>query len=218
MRRWLIPLLVLAFVTPGLVGAGDTENVIAKIRARYGKAKDFTADFDQVTTLVQLGGQKKTATGTLAIARPNKMHWVYKTPTRKEIISDGATLAVYYVDEKKVYLSSTQATYDISTPVRLLSGEVNVSEVFTPELLPDADGRARLKLTPKKPAGYKFMILHWSREKQLIDILETEDDYGNRTVMNLSNQKFNVGLPDSYFSYTPIPGVQIIEAPMMDLH
>jgi len=216
MRKWLIGLLVLALIAPVLVRASDTDDLIAKVRARYGKAKDFTADFEQVTMLVQLGGQKKTATGTLAIARPNKMHWVFKTPTKKEIISDGSSLAIYYVEEKKVYLTSTQGMFDIAMPVRILHGEINVNDVFTPELLPDADGRARLKLTPKKPAGYKYMIIHWSREKSLVEILESEDAYGNRTLLTLSNQKFNVGLPDSYFSFTPTPDVQIIDAPMMD--
>ncbi len=216
MRKWL-PLLVLALVLPALVGADSVDNLLGKIRGRYGKAKDFTADFKQVTILVQLGGQKKNASGAMAIARPNKMHWVFQTPTKKEIISDGTSLAVYYADEKKVYLGSVQGVFDINAPARILSGEIDIRDMYTPELMPDADGRARLKLTPKKPTSYKYMILHWNQGQSLVEMLETEDTYGNRTVMTLTNQKFNVGLPDSFFVYTPIPGVQIIDAPMMDL-
>lgn len=216
MKKRLSICLIIALLAASLAVAGELETLTAKVKAHYGEVKDFTTDFAQVTTLRQMGGREKKASGTIYLKRPNKMKWVYKTPTQREIISDGNTLAMYMVEEKKVYLSQTKGPYDITEPMRILSGELEASDRLDSTLLEDEGGRARIKLTPKQAAAYKHLIVHIGRESNLVEIIESEDAYGNITKLTLSNQRFNTGLTDSLFVYVPQEGVEIIDAPMND--
>jgi len=211
-----VVLIALALLLPLAATAGDLEDLIAGVRAHYSKAKDLTVDFEQIATLKTMGGQVRKAYGTIYLKQPDKLRWVYTKPTPKEIISDGNTLVLYYAEEKKAYLSPVKKEFDISTPVSILTGKIDLKKTFTPELLDDENGLARVKLTPKKPAGYQYLIMHINRNGFSIKAIESVDAYGNVTLIKLSNPRFNTGIPDSRFVFTPIEGVEIIDAPMMD--
>ncbi|NLH49809.1 MAG: outer membrane lipoprotein carrier protein LolA [Myxococcales bacterium] len=215
MFPWTILLLLAALLAPA--AADPLTDLIGGIQARYGKAKDLTVDFVQTTVVKQLGNREKRADGVIYLARPDKMRWVYKTAPAKEIITDGTSLVILYVEEKKAYLSKSQGGYNIALPMSILSGEVDVKTQYTPELLPDEGGKARLKLTPKKPLGFNYLVLHINRQGFLVERIDTVDAYGNLNKIELKNPRFNTGLSTGLFSYAPKPGIEIIDAPMMDL-
>ncbi len=68
--------------------------VARALQARYDKVRDFAADFVQTYR----GGVLKTKTqerGTLTVKKPGKMRWVYTSPDRKELVSDGTKMYWY---------------------------------------------------------------------------------------------------------------------------
>lgn len=216
--RKLFPVFILLFflVLAAPAAADPLTDLVGGIQARYGKAKDLTVDFAQTTTVKQLGNREKRADGIIYFARPDKMKWVYKTAPAKEILTDGSSLVILYVEEKKAYLSKSQGGYNIALPMSILSGNVDVKTQYTPELLPDEGGKARLKLTPKKPLGFTYLVLSIDKQGFLVERIDTVDAYGNVTKIQLKNPRFNTGLSHGMFTYTPKPGVEIIDAPMME--
>jgi outer membrane lipoprotein carrier protein len=217
MRFWTAVCLCVAILCPALAWGDEVATLIAGIQGKYGKAKDLTVDFEQVVVVKQMGNREQRASGTIYFARPNKMRWVYKSSPAKEIISDGTSLVLYYVEEKKAYLRKTAGNYNIGLPMAVLAGDVDVKTQYTPELLADENGVARLKLTPKKPLGFDYLVLRVNRQTSLVEGAETVDAYGNVTKLTLKNPRFNGGLASGLFTFTPKPGVEVIDSPMMEL-
>ncbi len=211
---WCAFLLVLVLAAPA--AADPIGDLIGGVAARYGQAKNMMIDFEQVAIVKQLGGREKKANGTIYFARPNKIRWVYKSAPAKEIISDGTSLVVYYVEEKKAYLDKAGRAFNISEPVKLLTGEIDVKTLYAAELLGEEDGAARLKLTPKKAMGFAYLVLHINKQGFFVQRVDTVDAYGNLTKLYLKNPRFNTKLPAGTFVFTPREGVEIIDAPMMD--
>jgi outer membrane lipoprotein carrier protein len=211
-------LFVLAAMAAGAAfaatsAADDVATLIAGIQGRYGKAKDLTVDFEQTGTVKQMGAHVQKASGVIYFARPNKMRWVYKSAPAKEIVTDGGSLVIYYADEGKAYLKKAGGEFNVGLPMAVLAGNVDVKTQWTPELLADEDGRARLKLTPKTPMGFAYLTLSINRQSFLIERLETVDAYGNVTKTALKNPRFNTKLPESTFTFVPKEGVEIIDMP-----
>lgn len=217
MRRTLLSIIVFALlVAPALGLAGELEDVLAGIQKKYGKAKDLVFDFSQTTKLAQMGGIERTASGRIYLAPPNKLRWVYETPTKKEIISDGATLVMVNEEEKKAYVTKVGGQFDIRQPLAILTGQVDLCNTYEASLLEPADGRKRIKLVPKKVAGFQYMVLHVDPNTFIVQSIESADAYGNKTLMQMTNQKFNGGIPESRFVYTPREGIEIVDQPMID--
>jgi outer membrane lipoprotein carrier protein len=213
--KLILALAVLAVATAAQ--ADDLDKLIAGIQSRYAKTKDLTVDFEQTMSVKQMGNREQKANGVIYLARPNKMRWVYKSAPAKEIITDGASLVTYYVDEKKAYLAKPGAAFNVGLPMAILAGEVNIKSQYTPELAADENGRARVKLTPKTSLGFAYLVLSVERQGFLIDRIDVIDAYGNANKIELKNPRFNTKLPEGTFTFTPKPGVEIVDMPSAGL-
>lgn len=218
MRRFIAFSILAMLLLPAAAWAAPTiDEVVAGIAARYGQAKNLTVDFEQVAVVKQLGNREQRASGTITFAQPEKMRWSYTSAPAKEIITDGTSLVVHYVSEKKAYLSKSKGSFNIGLPMAILSGRMDVKEQYTPEMLSEENGRIRLKLTPKQPLGVDYLVMHVSKQGFLVEQVETVDAYGNVTKIHLNNPRFNTHVPDSTFVFVPQPGIEIIDAPMTDM-
>jgi outer membrane lipoprotein-sorting protein len=73
---------------------------------------------------------------------------------------------------------------------------------------------ALLDLRPIKPdPSVARVVLEVDLASSLIVQATVFDAVGNTIVLALSEQKLNVGLPDSRFTFTPPPGVKVMTAP-----
>jgi outer membrane lipoprotein carrier protein len=216
MKRMAVLILVALWLTPALAAAEPLDDLLSGIAARYGKVKNLVVDFEQIAKIKQLGNREKKATGVIRFARPDKMRWEYHSAPAKQIITDGSTLVVWYIEEKKAYLTTAGGHYNVGLPMQILAGEVDVKTQYTPELLADdAQGRAQIKLTPRKSMGFMYLLLHVKRDGFFVGQIDTVDAYGNVTNIIMKNPRFNVTLPPGIFSYAPKPGVEIVDAPLM---
>jgi len=216
MRRWIFLGIIMVCLWALPAQSGDLEDLINGVRAHYGKAKDLTVDFSQVSLVKQMGGQQRTAAGTIYFARPDKMRWVFKAPNPKEIIADGTNLVMYYVEEKKAFRIQNAANYNVRAPMAVLTGEIDVKDSYQASLLEDAGGLARIKLEPKKPMGFSYLVLHIQRSAFTVEKIETVDAYGNTTTLTVQNQRFNTKIPPGKFIFVPGPGVEMSDSPAMD--
>src|SRR6185369_15533528 len=73
----------------------NAADLAVRAQKRYESIRDFTADFTQ-TSLGLL--QKRTAPeqGTILLKKPNRVRFTYRTPDRKEFVSDGSQFYSYY--------------------------------------------------------------------------------------------------------------------------
>src|SRR5688572_23336860 len=132
--RTLTVLVALLMALPALVPAqqpAQSAEALAKaLQQRYERIRDFTADFTQVYR----GGTLRTQAreqGTVSVRKPGMMRWTYTKPDKKEFVSDGRKLYMYYPSDKQVFVSDVPADDQASTGAMFLAGRGEVTRDFT---------------------------------------------------------------------------------------
>ncbi|KGJ98705.1 outer membrane lipoprotein chaperone LolA [Thalassotalea sp. ND16A] len=112
----LLPASMLLAMTPSAMATETSTRLKAKLNAVQG----FSADFNQ-DVIDADGNVIQTATGTLAVKRPNLLNWETKAPDETLVVSDGETLWFYnpFVEQVSAFNIGNAVT---NTPILLLTG------------------------------------------------------------------------------------------------
>ena len=195
------------------------DEVVAKVQEQYEVHTDFQADFIQETLIKSLG-RKQQAEGVVYFKKPGKMRWIYRLPTKQEIISDGKTLWTYRPENKQVVVSPMTQAFQSKAPSTFLAGIGNLKKDFQARFLqePTPATDYYLELTPIEAQG-SLEKLFLTIENETFRILQAkvQDAMGNITQISFSRIKFNNNLSDSLFTFTPPPGVEVFKMPGVGL-
>ena len=212
MHRYLL-LAVLA-VSPALLGAQTSqppEAVAKALQARYQGIRDFSATFVQTYR----GGVLKTQTkeqGTVAVKKPGKMRWVYTSPERKELVSDGRKIYWYVPADKQVIVNDVPPEDQASTPALFLSGKGDIARDFTASYADrTAAGSIALQLVPRRAEPeYEYLVVTLDPATLQIRSLMTRDRQGGESMLTFTNMKENQGLSDKEFVFRVPRGVNVL--------
>jgi outer membrane lipoprotein carrier protein len=206
----------LLWAVTGLQGqAGETPDALARrLQARYDAIKDFTADFQQTYE----GGvlrRKTTEAGTLAVKKPGRMRWEYKTPEEKLFVADGRKMYVWIPADRQVTVSALPTDDAPATPVLFLLGRGQLGRDFTasiPAAVPGAPAdTVAVTLVPKSTVpDYDRLTLVVDRATLGLRMLIAHDAQGGTSTFVFSKLKENVGLPDTRFSFTIPRGADVV--------
>ena len=121
------PALLVAYRRHGVgpAPAAADDDPVARVDAYLGSLKTLNAQFLQVVRGKE-GQITDRATGTLAIARPNRFRWDYREPYSQTIVADGRKLWLYDPDLDQVTVRSLEQGLG-ATPAMLLSGSGKVA-------------------------------------------------------------------------------------------
>jgi outer membrane lipoprotein carrier protein len=212
MTRFAVVLLS-AGLLPALLGAQterSADAVAQGLQARYQGVQDFSADFVQSYR----GGVLKTRSnhkGTVAVKKPGKMRWIYTSPERQEIVSDGRKTYWYVPEDKQVTVSDV-GSGDQGLPAIFLSGKGDIARDFTTSFVkaPSADLLA-LKLVPRREQPeYEYLVVALDPASLQLRELTTRDRQGGESTLTLTNMKENRRLSDKDFVFTPPRGVNVV--------
>lgn len=220
--------LAAAFLVPALAAAAfrgappvpaaaagmGLDQVVERVERTYAAAADLTAHFRQTSTIVA-AAQVQQASGTLAVKRPGKMRWEYAEPEPRLFVTDGRTFWAYSPQDRQVFVQETKGALG-ATPLAFLMGAGSLRQEFqVREVGHAAPGQtALLDLRPVTPnATMARLLLEVDLASSLIVQATVFDAVGNTIVLTLSDQKLNVGLPDSRFTFVPPPDAHMITGP-----
>jgi outer membrane lipoprotein carrier protein len=201
------------FTVP-FVDAAAIDECIRGIEQQYAAMQDFSARFEQETTISSLKRTEK-AEGTVCYKKGGKMYWEYKKPAVQKIYLDGKTLWFYLPEENQVMKNDTsRLPSDITAD--LFAGTLKIRDKFNVSTVQEQDMKngIEIRLVPKTPhPNLKSLTLQLDCKKNYITRSVLEDEIGNRTVLQFSKFKVNKGVSDSIFTFTPPAGVEIFEPP-----
>jgi outer membrane lipoprotein carrier protein len=212
---------LLALLVAGLwpaPGRGQTlslEQVVAKVQEQYEIHSDFKAQFVQEALIKSLG-KKQQAEGMVYFKKPGKMHWIYRKPTKQEIVSNGETLWTYRPEEKQVVVARMTQAFQSKAPSTFLAGIGNLKKDFQARFVkePSPGADYSLELTPLESQGsLEKLYLLVDRKNFYILQARIQDAMGNVTQISFSKIQFDNNLSDSLFTFTPPKGVEIFHMP-----
>lgn len=206
MKKWLA-WLVLSVALPFSAVVADT--AADQLQSLLSGFSTFQADFSQQTFQTN-GRLLQQGTGLVKIKRPGKFYWVTKQPTEQHLISDGKKLWIYDVDLAQA-TSQALASRTSIDPAALLSGGVkNLTAQFTIRTQLTA-GDQIFTLQPRQPdnAGFASMQLRF-HQKQLVG-MTVLNNLSQQSEFTFTHISLNQALPDSWFSFVPPKGVDVVE-------
>jgi len=154
------------------------------------------------------GAVREAAEGTLAIQKPGRFRWDYRSPSPQLLVSDGSTIWLYDEELEQVTVRKADATLT-ATPASLLSGRDKASERFAVATGTPHDGLEWVVLTPKA-GDTDFREVRLGFHGDSLQRMELEDRLGQTTRIAFSGLERNIQLPPDLFTFEPPPGVDVV--------
>jgi outer membrane lipoprotein carrier protein len=205
--------LLLTFASPAQQLLADTPTAAAAeppaLERFLDQAKSLKAEFSQE---VWNGEQLvESASGELALERPNRFRWQYRTPIEQLIVADGSRLWMYDVELAQVTVAPLDAPA-ASSPALLLSGDQAVRDGFDVVDSFTLDGISWVRLKPKLPdTDFRSVLLGFRDD--VPTRLEMVDGLNQVTRIEFTDVELNPVLADTLFEFTPPPGADVIGEP-----
>lgn len=190
--RALAPVAIVAVAAPALA-APSAE--LSAVEASLGATQSMTADF------LQTDGKGRQMAGTLSLKRPGKIRFAYGGGINMLLVADGKEL---------VFLD-----YDVGQKNRWPIGKSPLAVLLSPQ--PDLGRIARIlpsqnsqvvvvRARDARRPEFGTLILAFIKAPGAPGGLRLEgwtaiDAQNKKTTVRLSNQRYNVAVPDSAFSY-----------------
>ena len=187
--RALAPVAIVAAAVPA---AASEASDLAKFRAHLSSVQSMTANF------VQTDSRRRSASGTLQLKRPGRIRFEYGSGDLL-LVANGKTLTFvdYEVGQKNSWPLS-------KTPLGvLLSASPNLKG--RAQIMPSNDPRV-VVVRARDPAQFGTLILAFVRSPSAPGGLmlygwTAIDAQNKRTTVKLSNQRYNVAVPETAFRY-----------------
>lgn len=184
--------------------------IINAMQARYEKISTVTASFNQEVS-TQTGGVLKSE-GNFFFKKPGRMKWLYTSPEKDVVVSNGKTLWVFQPDLNQVIEKPMEAGAG-ALVMAFLSGLGELKYEFEITLAPVKDDASNhvLNLEPKKThPGIKHMVMELDKKTLIVIKTVVEDHLGNTTAITFSRLKTDVPIKDSFFEYRPPKGATVV--------
>jgi len=184
----------------------DTLTAIEKLYTHNG----FSADFIQSSTLAALEITEE-ASGKAWFSHPGKMRWLYLSPQRHEITTNGQTIWIYRPDQNQVMRGNAKKFFKAGAGASFLSDIGQMRKDFTIEVKETTDTHISFLLTAKqKNPELVTLLIRVSRTTHEIDQVTTRNTYGDTTQFQFTNIQFKK-MDASLFELKIPEGSNIIE-------
>lgn len=192
--RALVPAALVATVSTAAPAA--TSGDLKAVEASLGATQSMTANF------LQADGKGRQLAGTLSLKRPGKIRFAYGGGVNALLVADGKTL--HYLD------------YDVAQHSKWAIGSSPLAVLLAPN--PDLGRIARIvpsnndqvvvvRARDARHPEFGTLVLAFIRSGGAPGGLRLEgwtaiDAQNKKTTVRLSNQRYNVAVPDSAFTFT----------------
>lgn len=190
LARALAPIAIVAAAVPAQAQSGD----IAKVEAHLSAVQSMTAGFTQTDS------KNRVARGTLQLKRPGRIRFQYDG---NDILLVGNGSKLTFVD----YEVGQKNNWDLNkTPLGiLLSANPDINRIA--RIMPQADPRILLvRARDARRPEFGTLLLAFVRSPSapgglLLEGWTAIDAQNKKTTIKLSNQRYNVAVPESAFTY-----------------
>lgn len=207
-----VAILVLATRSGGLAEERPKELdlLLKTVEAHYNQAQSLELDFSE--TYAGFHRPVQTESGVLYLRKPGRMRWEYRTPAGKLFLSDGRNVFLYTPDEKKAERSSLKQSEDERAPLAFLLGKLDFSREFKGFRAQPGDGGTWIAAEPKADNLAYTEVEFLATPDGRIGRMRVTGQDQSKLEFTFINERRNVALAGSLFSFNPPAGTEIVEA------
>lgn len=199
MKKTVTLIFALMFFSVSIYASVRADSLLKSLQNKFNSLKDFSAYF------IQTSNGKVNLSGRLFYKKKDKLRIEFRNVI---IISNGKTNWNYNKKQNKTIISSYDSTnpsiYSINNFINNFPNRCYIREK-------EQNKKTILILTPKKNDLNFKEVKIWLTGSDLIGEIEVLDANNITMSIKFSHIKLNEGLPDSYFSFNPPEGSNIID-------
>jgi outer membrane lipoprotein carrier protein len=215
----LVLCLACVVVAPSSVHAQEDRpgpgigRLVDRVQQRLRESADLEARFVQ-RRLTRFGSVIVERQGILYIQPPGRMRWEYDQP-RDLWVSAGDEAYFYLPDDNQVQVYQMTDSEASELPIMYLAGrgdllrDFEIEEVdWGPKLAP---GNIQLSLQPRRQdASFTLLVLEVEPMSAAVARLVQVDRVNNTIDYQFHDIEYDVGLPESLFTFEIPPGADVI--------
>jgi outer membrane lipoprotein carrier protein len=209
-------------------GASSTQTTaratVLALESRYQHARALKAIFFESYT--DGNGSISAESGTAYFSRPGRMRWDYESPEKKLFLVDGTNVWFYVPADHTASRAKLSQSSDWRTPLALLAGKANVSQLCRDVQIVDASapnghsaapvpaaGNTLLRCVPRQsPASETLREVLFEVNPQAFLVRVVIREAGNATTeFRFGNWQENIDIPEVEFHFEPPPGVAVVD-------
>ena len=167
----------------------------------------LSAQFEQ-RVYDEVGVVLETSSGNLMIARPGKFSWIYLSPYRQTITSDGHSLWLYDEELAQVTVNAMD-THAAGSAAYILGENVDLDAQYEISEVGTRDRARWVKLIPKAD-GQQYTAVEIGLGPDTLSAMRLTDNLGQVTELRFSGLQRNLALDDQLFVFEIPPGVDVV--------
>ena len=216
MPRIRLLLVMLVAVAPSLA-AQSSDNALDRAVAAWSKVKTARATFEQTVTN-SLTGSSANARGDFQQQRPHRLSIRFTDPSGDRIVADGASVWVYLPSSAPGQVIKRAASDGTAIPLDI-TGEFLDDPRAKFDVTGGGSGTVsghtakQLTLVPKPgtPAAFSKATIWVDDDDGLIRQFEVVESSGVTRRVRITSLEVNVPVDRAAFTFTPPPGVRVVE-------
>jgi outer membrane lipoprotein carrier protein len=156
-------------------------------------------------------GMDRTESGTLTLKKPGLMRWSYDKPSGKAFVLDGHYAWFYTPGDAQVSRTPAKQLDDLRSPLRFLLGHTELAKELTQVTTTPDGANFRITGIPKGMEQRVRLLTLVVTPAGAIQNMKLEETDGSTTDFAFSGIEENVAIPASDFTFTPPPGVPVVD-------
>ncbi|MBP6908902.1 MAG: outer membrane lipoprotein carrier protein LolA [Candidatus Saccharicenans sp.] len=198
---------------PALAQEFDPQTVALNLWKKLSSVTSLEANFSQYYYSTQVE-EPVSGQGRVFIRRPDRMRWEYSSPEKQIFLIKGQTLWLYFPDDKQLLKKEAETEWQTTEILGLLSGNSNLLDRYeiSASSFPSRQKNVyQIKLTPKEPGQYSYLLLEIDRKTYLILKAILFEPTGSKLEYHFSQFKLDRKLSDELFELKVPADCEIIE-------
>ena len=219
MKQIRLFLILTILLSPLLVNAASTEEVIKQVQATYDQASDVSSEFVQKVKIASLEREVEKK-GKALFKKPGKLRVEYEGEEGRLYVSDGKKMWLYEKGDTQVQVYNMNAQTFPDEALSFLGGLGNLRAQFRVSGLSDNEKKSItanpnldwLLLIPKNPQSQmEELLMGFDKQAHTVTESYLKNESGNVSHYFFTNVQLNSNLPDTQFTFEKPKGVKEIK-------
>lgn len=208
---WILPALLLAFAPvagAGSVPAPTAQQIAKRVDAHYNHLHSLRVQFTETYTGM---GRKRTESGTLLLAKPGRMKWLYAEPAGKLFVIDGKYGYSYTPGDAQAERYPAKQLEDFRSPLRFLLGHAQIAKELTGLTMTAEGSNFLLRGVPKHMEQRVSEVSLTVTVQGAIEGIAWKETDGATTEFRLTDEQTNPPTAPDSFTFQPPAGVVVVK-------
>lgn len=203
----LIVFLPPVFAAAHVSDAASPEDLAKKVDAHYDHLHSLRVQF---TETYQGMGMRRTESGTLLLAKPGRMKWLYSNPAGKVFVIGGKNAYSYTPGDAQAERYPAKQLEDFRSPLRFLLGHAQIEKDLAGLTVTPAGSDYKLRGVPKGMDQRVSEVTLTVTPEGMIRAIDWQETDGATTQFRLEDEQPNPRIMPDSFSFRAPEGVVVV--------